>query len=304
MCSFFVTLVPTYKKESGDFLKALLIPNFDKENAAEITLRVVSVLRSLNIEVVLSDRFAGLVCGVGACFDEFYHALYESDVLIAIGGDGTIIHAAKHAVEADKPLLGINVGRLGFMAGLEPGELDALKGLREQSYEIDERMLLECVHHGENSVDSYLALNDIVISNGSLSKIIELDISCDERHIATYRADGIILSTPTGSTAYALSAGGPVIEPSINCISLTPICPHSLLNRTVIFKKNNVLSVKSSKLNLHPIYITVDGQEGVRLFENDRVQIKRSEKTVKLISLKQRSFYEVLSSKFQLNQSN
>lgn len=285
-------------------MKALLIPNLDKENAIETTLNVVSMLCSLDIEVVLADRFAEQVSGVGASFDEFFHALYESDVLIAIGGDGTIIHAAKHAVEAGKPLLGINVGRLGFMAGLEPSELEELKGLKDKSYKIEERMLLECIHYTANSSESYLALNDIVISNGSLSKIIELDVSCDERHIATYRADGIILSTPTGSTAYALSAGGPVIEPSINCISLTPICPHSLLNRTVIFKKNNILSVKCSKLNLHPIYITVDGQEGVRLFEDDTVLIKRSEKTVKLISLKQRSFYEVLSSKFLLNPSN
>lgn len=284
-------------------MKAMIIPNLDKRNAKECTQQVISELNSLEIDVLISDRYAGDFEGVNARFVEFFGGIASCDVVIAIGGDGTIIHAAKHAVEVDKPLLGINVGRLGFMAGLEMSELSELSGLKDESYSIEKRMMLECVHVIENEENTYLALNDVVVSNGALSRIVELDISCDGKKIITYRADGIIISTPTGSTAYALSAGGPVIEPSINCISLTPICPHSLLSRTVIFKKNSLLSVKGSPLNLHPIYITVDGVEGAMLKEQDSLSVHQSKKTVKLILLKDRSFYEVLSNKFLLNKN-
>ncbi len=284
-------------------MKAMVIPNLDKVNAKECTKRVILELNSLSIDVLLNDRHAEELSGVKACLVDFYKGIKSCDVVIAIGGDGTIIHAAKHAVEEDKPLLGINVGRLGFMAGLEMSELSQLVGLKNKSYSIEKRMLLECIHKTEDKENTYLALNDVVVSNGALSRIIELDISCDDKQIITYRADGIILSTPTGSTAYALSAGGPVIEPSINCISLTPICPHSLASRTVIFKKNSQITVKGSALNLHPIYITVDGEEGVKLKEHELIKVRRSEKTVKLITLKDKSFYEVLSNKFLLNQN-
>ncbi|MFZ2538280.1 MAG: NAD(+)/NADH kinase [Oscillospiraceae bacterium] len=284
-------------------MKAMVIPNLDKVNAKECTKKVIVELNSLSIDVLISDRHSEELSGIKACFVEFFDGIKSCDVVIAIGGDGTIIHAAKHAVEVDKPLLGINVGRLGFMAGIEMSELSQLLGLKNGSYSIEERMLLECVHITKNDENTYLALNDVVVSNGALSRIIELDISCGDRQIITHRADGIILSTPTGSTAYALSAGGPVIEPSMNCISLTPICPHSLLSRTVIFKENSQITVRGSALNLHPIYITVDGEDGAKLEEQDSILVRRSEKTVKLITLNDKSFYEVLSNKFLLNKN-
>lgn len=281
-------------------MKALVMPNLDKNNALECTRDIVLMLNSLDIAVMFADRYENLLGDLNASFFEFYLALNTCDLLIAVGGDGTIIHSAKHAVEVDKPLLGINVGRLGFMAGLEMSELALLSGISNNKFKIEERMLLECVHHSETGDVSYLALNDAVISNGALSRIIELDISSDSKTIVSYRADGIILSTPTGSTAYALSAGGPIIEPSINCISLTPICPHSLLNRTVIFDANNTIYVRGSSMNQHPIYITIDGQEGARLECGDSLKVKKSTKAAKLIALKDRTFYEVLSNKFQL----
>lgn len=282
-------------------MKALIMPNIEKQNAKECCQNVIEEFKRLEIDVLMSEKYKGEIPAVNAVYLEFYKALEECDILIAIGGDGTILHSAKHAVEVDKPLLGINVGRLGFMAGLEEFELPLLAKLKEGAYNIQERMLLSCTHFksgGESRV--YNALNDIVVSNGTLSRIIELDVACDGKHMTSTRADGLIFSTPTGSTAYALSAGGPVISPTVNCISLTPICPHSLLNRTVIFKEDNVLTVSCSPKNRHTVYLTADGDDGAALEKGDCIEVRKSEKSVKLISLSDKSFYHILSDKFRL----
>lgn len=282
-------------------MKAFIMPNLDKKNASECTKKVIDKLDKLGIESMLDKKYEDIFDDCSAVFADFFAAIYEADFVIAIGGDGTIIHSAKHAVEYDKPLLGINVGRLGFMAGLEMDELPDLQGLVSKSYNIQQRMLLQCKHYSNGVVNEYLALNDVVVSNGALSRIIDLDLITNDKKIASFRADGIILSTPTGSTAYALSAGGPIIEPSLNCISLTPICPHSLVTRTVIFSEEKTLVIRGSSLNLHPIYITVDGEQGARLEKEDYIEISKSQKKVKLICLNDKTFYEVLNQKFKLN---
>lgn len=282
-------------------MKVLLMPNMDKKSAKECCERVIDEFKKLDVDVLISDRYKGELLGINTVYTEFYKALDECDILIAVGGDGTILHSAKHAVEAGKPLLGINVGRLGFMAGLEEFELPLLAKLKSGEYTIQERMLLCCTHFksGEPPI-TYTALNDFVISNGALSRMVELDVACDGKHMTSTRADGLIFSTPTGSTAYALSAGGPVVSPTINCIALTPICPHSLLNRTVIFKDTNVLTVTCSPKNRHAVYLTADGNDGATLSVGECVEVKKSEKTVKLISLSDKSFYHILSDKFRL----
>jgi len=282
-------------------MKAFIMPNLDKKNASECTKKVIDKLNKLGVESMLDEKYRNIFEDCSAVFADFFAGIYEADFVIAIGGDGTIIHSAKHAVEYDKPLLGINVGRLGFMAGLEMDELPDLQGLVSKSYNIQKRMLLKCKHYSDGVVNEYLALNDVVVSNGALSRIIDLDVLTNGKKIVSYRADGIILSTPTGSTAYALSAGGPIIEPSLNCISLTPICPHSLVTRTVIFSDEKTLVIRGSSLNLHPIYITVDGEQGARLEKEDYIEISKSQKKVKLICLNDKTFYEVLNQKFKLN---
>lgn len=281
-------------------MKAFIMPNLDKINAAECTQRVVKKLVELNIEPVMDMRYQPHFLLSEIKFCDFYTGVFESNVVIAIGGDGTIIHSAKHAVAYDKPLLGINVGRLGYLAGLEMSELSNLSQLVDGVYQIEERMMLNCTHYSNDSKSEYLALNDIVISNGALSRMVELDIKVAERHLTTYRADGVIFATPTGSTAYSLSAGGPIIEPDLNCTSITPICPHALDARTIIISAEQMLSVHPSEQNLHPIYVTVDGEQGAKLMSSDYLEIKRSNKSVKLINLTGRGFYEVLSSKFNI----
>ena len=181
------------------------------------------------------------------------------------------------------------------------GELDLLSGLVSGGCREENRMMLDCTHYADGVRSQYLALNDVVVSNGAVSRMIDLDIECAGRHAMYYRADGIILSTPTGSTAYSLSAGGPVMEPSLNCICLTPICPHSLLSRPVIFSGDETITVKQGTLNRNAVYLTIDGDQGARLNHGDWLSIRRSEKRLRLITLKQTGFYEILSNKFKLH---
>lgn len=276
------------------------MPNLTKRDAIVCTQRVISKLREYNIDSAMDLRYKDTFADLGVEFIEFFTGIFETDVVIAIGGDGTIIHSAKHAMAYDKPLLGINVGRLGFMAGLEMAELGRLSRL-SGDYIVEHRMMLKCVHNsGDNAESEYLALNDVVVSNGALSRIIELDIACNDRYLTTYRADGIIFSTPTGSTAYALSAGGPIIEPSLDCISITPICPHSLAARTLLFSDDKAFTITPSDANLHPIYVTVDGEQGAKLEHGDRLNIAKSSRSVKLINLNDKTFYEVLKNKFNV----
>lgn len=281
-------------------MKLFIMPNLDKKNAKRCTMHIVKKLNEYSAELMMDVRYAEEFTELSINYIDFYKGISMADIVIAVGGDGTIIHSAKHAVVYDKPLLGINVGRLGFMAGLEMYELDLLKKLIDGTYKTEERMMLRCIHYSGEDMHEYTALNDVVVSNGALSRIIDLDIMCQGKNIVSYRADGIILSTPTGSTAYALSAGGPIIEPSLNSIIMTPICPHSLVARPVIFSDEKTISVKGAALNRHPIYITIDGEEGARLEDGDVIEVKKSTQLVKLINLNEKSFYEVLNEKFKI----
>lgn len=282
-------------------MKALLFPNMDKKDAYRCTINTIKQLNSLKIDVLFTIENKKYFENEKVSFLSLDKACEICDFIIAIGGDGTMLHAAKYSVSWDKPMLGINLGRLGYMANIEASELSLLGALKSGGYKIEERMLLECTHYKKDSSESFYALNDVVISNGSISKITELDVWCDGKYTMSYRSDGLILSTPTGSTAYALSAGGPLIQQSINCIALTPICPHSLFARTVIFKEDSVVTVKESRLNLQPIYTTIDGESGKQLEKGDSLVIKKADKKVKFIMIKDTSFYDIVSQKFKLN---
>lgn len=219
----------------------------------------------------------------------------EADVIIAVGGDGTILHAAMQAVKRQIPVLGVNTGRLGFMAGLEVYELDKLKYIVDGQYEIDSRMMLEIKTESRSGV--YYALNDAVISKGELSRIIDITLECNGREVGNYRADGIIVSTPTGSTAYSLSAGGPIVDPGLESIGITPICPHSLISRTILFEPDSILYIYPHNIRDKDAYLTVDGINIIKLKEREKVTISRSNLKTKLIKLKDTSFYEVLNKK-------
>lgn len=278
-------------------MKCLIMPNLQKNNIIYCTNLICDKLLQLGCEVVFDNRFMADFSGKPYIFCDFFKAIEECDIVIAVGGDGTIMHSAKHASRYNKPLLGINLGRLGYLAGLEISELSLLDMLVSGDYKLDKRYFLSVTHTKDGEKTEYMALNDAVVSNGEIAKIVDLDVFSNGKFVGAYRADGVIISTPTGSTAYALSAGGPIIEPSVKCICLTPICPHSLVARTIMFDKSSVITVRQGESNIHPVYMTIDGETGCKVGREDSVDIKMSSEVVSLIKLDNRSFYEVLAKK-------
>lgn len=277
-------------------MNIVLLPNLTKQDAALHTGRIAEKLLDLQTSVwmhmPLKREFHQYPIRFWGDFDEM---ISQCDAVIAIGGDGTIIHAAKHAAQAQKPILGINVGRLGFVAGLETDELELLELLVSGKYTVDNRMMISATVGKADGDVAYQALNEAVISRGSLSRILDFQVSLNEDTICRYRADGLILSTPTGSTAYSLSAGGPVVDPSMECMILTPICPHSLLTRPVVFNANSLISAKADSAG--EIYLTLDGAASIRIESGEQVYFSKSRLSVQLIQLHHKGFYQVVNEK-------
>lgn len=279
-------------------MKIAVMPNLSKTNAQFHTERVISKLNQFGADVLMKSEFKGQFSHTPVIFyDEFSVLLEDCDAVIAVGGDGTIIHFARHAAAAEKPIIGINVGRLGFVAGLETDELDALKKLVDGDYSIENRMMLEISFEQDGKTSVCRALNDAVIARGSLSRILDFKVNFNDTNVGNYRADGLIISTPTGSTAYSLAAGGPVIDPSMNSILLTPICPHSLMTRPVVFGPDARLSVQASSNYDSEIYLTVDGDHSVRMKDHQSIEIRRSNQVARIIKLKNDNFYEIVNEK-------
>lgn len=221
--------------------------------------------------------------------------LYDiSDIMLVIGGDGTIMHAAKKAACRNLPLLGVNVGRVGFLANIEPSELGLLRGLTNGNYEIEERNVLNAVIRGE----SHDFINDLVISKADSENLIDISAGYSYSEIH-YRADGLIIATPTGSTAYSLSAGGPILDPTSECILVTPVCPHMLFSRSIIFGAERSIFAGLNGAG-QVADVIIDGEERIRITENEIIEIKPdNDISVKFISLKNNAFYDVLAAKIK-----
>lgn len=222
----------------------------------------------------------------------------EADILVTFGGDGTLLHAAYQASEMDKPILGVNTGTLGYLTELEPSELSLLEKLEKGEYTVEKRMLLavdveregKLVYHSD-------ALNDVVCTHGEIMRVIPLSFSSDEIEIKRFRGDGIIASTPTGSTAYSLSAGGPVVDPMADSIILTPLSAHELRANSFVFSPERKLEIGIGDLENRSAFLSADGRDVFPLSSGDRVKLCRSPKTVSLIKLKEEGFFTVLYNK-------
>nr|WP_319488119.1 NAD(+)/NADH kinase [uncultured Caproiciproducens sp.] len=279
-------------------MKIAIMPNLSKHNAQLHTLEVVNTLQKFGAEVCMRSNLKSYFeDSVIAFYDDFDKMMSDCDVVIAVGGDGTIIHCSRHAAAAEKPILGINVGRLGFVAGLETDELDLLENLIKGDFTVENRMMLEVHLENNGKSETYFALNDAVMARGALSRILDLTVHFNDKNVCEYRADGLIISTPTGSTAYSLSTGGPVIDPSISCILLSPICPHSLLTRPVVFGPDARLSVTASSNYNSEIFLTIDGDTFIQIADNQKIDFCRSERVVTIIKLKDDNFYEIVNEK-------
>ncbi len=227
----------------------------------------------------------------------------ECAIACVLGGDGSMIHAAHRLLGYDIPLLGINFGHVGYLAELEIGEIDLLNELASGAYTIEERMMLSvevlCAD-GTLRVRMY-ALNDMVLSNGPVAQLLTFAVRLDGIDMQTFRADGIVIATPTGSTAYSLSAGGPILEPRLDCICLTPICPHTPGSRPILVRGDTHIELCRIVPKDTSVYISTDGREVTSVCRGDTVRVTRSTYKVKLIRLKDEGFLGVLRDKFSAN---
>lgn len=272
-------------------MKIAVMPNLTKEAAQACTDEVLRILSQCGCETILkTDLFTphGL-------FQESVDAsLTGCDLFIAIGGDGTIIHTAKLAASLDKPVLGVNAGTLGFTAGVERHELALLSNLVKGEYLEERRLMLGVELISGKTSRRFYALNDAVLS-GEPAKIIDYQMVLGHRSYR-YRADGFIVATPTGSTAYSLSAGGPVIEPAMDCLVYTPICPHSLFNRSIIFGAESQLLVDIPS-NVSRLYLSVDGESPLEVFPQDSLRFFPGDRFARFIRLGGYDFYDILNKK-------
>ena len=223
-----------------------------------------------------------------------------SEAVICFGGDGTILHIAKTATRHGLPVLGVNIGTMGFMAELESGELDQLARLAGNDYAIDQRMMLDVtVHRDRDIVFHDICLNDVAITKGAVARIVHLSVQCDGVQAMECGGDGIVFATPTGSTAYSLSAGGPIVEPEAHNILITPICAHDVISRCIVASDKRIITVGLSKSARRNAFLSVDGGKAYKLNMGDVATIRKSELATQLIRLKERSFYDVVSMKFK-----
>ena len=233
-------------------------------------------------------------------FSRLDRELPGASLVICFGGDGTILHMAKAATRHGIPILGVNIGTMGFMAELESTELDQLSRLATEDYSIDSRMMLDVtVHRDRDIIFHDIALNDVVITKGAVARIVYLTVKCDGVQAMECGGDGIIVATPTGSTAYSLSAGGPIVEPEAHNMLITPICAHEVGSRCMVASEHRVITVELSRNARRNAYLSVDGGKALRLNMGDVATIRKSNLATKLIRLKDRSFYDVLNTKFK-----
>ncbi|MEE0110051.1 MAG: NAD(+)/NADH kinase [Oscillospiraceae bacterium] len=233
-------------------------------------------------------------------FNRLDRELPNADMVICFGGDGTILHMAKAATRKGIPILGANIGTMGFMAELESTELDKLARIARGDYTLDSRMMLDVtVQRDRDIIFHDICLNDAVVTKGAVARIVHLAVKCDGIQAMECGGDGVIISTPTGSTAYSYSAGGPIVEPEAENIIITPICAHEMGSRSIVASDKRVVTVEMVQNARRNAYLSVDGGRAVRLNMGDIATIKKSHLTTKLVRLKDRSFYDVVNAKFK-----
>ena len=235
-------------------------------------------------------------------FSRLDRELNNADGVICFGGDGTILHMAKTATRRNLPILGVNIGTMGFMAELESTELDKLSQLVTGEFTLDRRMMLDVtVQRDRDIIFHDICLNDVVITKGAVARIVHLSVHCDKVQAMECSGDGVIIATPTGSTAYNISAGGPIVEPEAKNIIITPICSHDVGTRSIVASDKRVITTEIIRNARRNAYLSVDGGKSLRLNMGDITTVKKSNLETKLIRLKDRSFFDVVNSKFKIN---
>ncbi len=280
--------------------KIILCPNPSRDVGMEATRKADAILREIGFETVVCSPFKDQDPRFFGGYDPqpLPQEIRDADLLITFGGDGTILHLAKLAALNKVPVLGINMGGLGFIAELEVSELELLRRLKDWDFEVEQRMMLDVTVLREGKqIYTNLGLNDAVIREGPISHVIHLRISSDGRHLANIAGDGVIVSTPTGSTAYSLSAGGPVVEPVSQTMMVTPICTHNMRFSSYVLSPDHTLTVELERNGRKPVYLFVDESRAFALRSDDKVQVRRSKHLMRLVRLTEKSFCEIFAQK-------
>lgn len=270
-----------------------LVVRPDTHNLHRYYDQIQKKLDQHNVELILDEESAALLGKNGENFDKMCQ---KSDIIISLGGDGTLISLCRRSFKYNKPILGINIGKLGFLVDIDVKELESfLDKLFENEYRIDRRMVLEVVFNKQDEQKSAFAFNDVVFSRPMVAGMVDLQAYVDDVHFNNYYGDGLIVSTPTGSTAYNLSSGGPVVFPLTEALILTPLCSHSLTQRPLILPANFKVMIKSSD----NVLIAIDGQDIYHLKDYESVEFKMAKKRVRLIHRVERNYFKVLREKLK-----
>lgn len=283
-------------------MKAAIIPNLTRDKALEVTYAVCRELEKNSIEYCFSSEIKEFIPDFSDCvFEEADSFIENADIVISVGGDGSMLRAAKLAANAGKNVLGINAGRLAYLCGLDADEIHLLSYLKSRKYTIQRRMMLSAkVFKNDELIYSAQCLNDAVFTRGKSLRLIDLSVKTGGRDIADYLADGAIFATPTGSTAYSMSAGGAIVEPTIDAILLTPICPHSLAVRPFVFSGTSKFEISAkSNEDRNDVFLSCDGGEPVRITADCSVSIEKADITASFIAIKTDNFIDVLNKKLE-----
>lgn len=285
-------------------MKVALFLNPIKQGIFEYAEKVKEKLHDLGAEVLFYENYKQNPFDKNIGFDEeVCKFVKKCDIILTIGGDGTIIHFAKYAAKFSKPILGINFGRLGFVAGLEKDEIDKLEHLVTGNYTLQKRTLLEVSVQKGDCLHTFLAVNDAVISKGERTRIVDFSVGINTSEVCSYRADGLIVATSTGSTAYSLSAGGPIVFPEVDCILLTPICAHSIFARSMVVSGREALEIAVNTRENSGVSLMIDGNNVLNLLNCNMIKIKIAQEKISLITFDEGRFYKSLSVKL-LNKYN
>lgn len=285
--------------------KVILSPNPYRDRNFQTVRDAMRILSQSGVEVRLCLPFEverSYELPRDLRFSRLDRELPTASMVVCFGGDGTILHMAKAATRCGVPVLGVNIGTMGFMAELEHTELQELARIATGDYTIDERMMLDVtVHRDRDIIFHDICLNDAAITKGAVARIVHMKVECDGIQALECGGDGVIIATPTGSTAYSLSAGGPVVEPEAHSILITPVCAHDVASRCIVASENRVVTVGLTHNARRNAFLSVDGGKATKINMGDVITVRKSHLSTKLVRLKSRSFYDVVNMKFRNN---
>jgi NAD+ kinase len=282
----------------GKIKKIGIVAKKNKPEAIDTLRGLIPFLKERGVETILDDETASLTGGSSSL--DIEEVPKDSDLIIVLGGDGTLLQAARLVGKDEIPILGVNLGSLGFLTEIALTEMnETIEKVIAGDFSIEERMMLKAeIATADGKKSEHSVLNDVVINKGVLARIINLEVMVNGAYLTTYNADGLIVSTPTGSTGYSLSAGGPVLHPTLSAIIINPICPHTLTNRPILVPEESKIEIRLLSGD-GTVYVTLDGQVGVDFPEGESITVSKSKRKVRLIEPPERDYYDVLRTKLR-----